>query len=89
MSKTPDKIDGVSLSDTNHRAYKRMVVCLIEQAGWDEPTAIKLTEPAFRKSHEVRGGQWRAKRNVELADAHGTIRSCRFWREEQAARSRA
>lgn len=88
MSTTPKQIDGVKLNAPQRRAYRRMVLCLVEQAGWDEPTAVKLTEPAFRKSHELKGGRWRAKRDVELADAHGTIRHCRFWREEQAARNR-
>lgn len=86
MSLEPDKIDGVKLSSVQRYTYRRMIQCLTEQAGWDDATAVKLAEPAFRKSHEQRNGEWRAKRDVQLADAHGTIRSCRFWREENAAR---
>lgn len=89
MSQVPDTVDDVVLSDVQKRAYRRMVKCLVEQAGFAESVAVDLTVPAFRKSHEIVKGRWRAKRDVELQGGHGMIRSCRFWREECAAGSRA
>jgi len=87
--KVPNKVNGVELSEVQCTAYRRMVRCLVEQAGFAEPVAVKLAEPAFVKSHDVVKGAWRAKKDVQLEGGHGMIRSCRFWREENAARSRA
>lgn len=89
MIKVPDKVDDVALSDVQKRAYRRMVNCLVDQAGFAEAVAVDLALPAFRKSHSVVKGKWRALKDVELQGGHGVIRSCRFWREECAAGSRA
>ncbi len=79
----PVEVDGVEMGVKPRECYARLVACLEDQAGWGRTDAIRLALPAFRKAFEMVGGEWKARKVIELESARCRIERSSFYRHCQ------